>query len=417
MQCEGGYPCHSCISSGRSCKFEAAVQQSICFRHSAHGTSKCTLHPSRILTHQNENCIWQFFTSFLSRNDFTARPSDGQQILKSYIHKSAGLRNAIIAVGALDLSRHANYSPTAAAYYKQAVSSLRVQLSQNIDIDEATLWTSLLLAIFELMVDDTGTGFMLHFTKGLPALIRQRNFNCGETKCRQTLIHMIQMLEAMRSAPFWSNMEPTLLEDPLWQQMNQYTAGESSESQGFTILYNLMSRFLKWNNMVYAIVLAVLPEDMTFEDRQQLKLAARDGLDLYSQLEMWYIEHANRTETRTPLSLLSSIYHGATAVSISTIFDFPHFAHCGLLVPGSSTLNLNTKVDELCTLLRCALRTTNLAGILILWPLRVAGSKSIRKDQAHQILGMLREIRQQGFAVAQSFEHVLKEQWKQRVLL
>lgn len=377
----------------------------------------CTVHPSRVITYHNETCTWHFFSSFLPRNDFTARPSDEQQILKSYIHKSAGLRNAIIAVGALDLSRHAGYSLTAASYYKQAVSSLRVQLTLSTNIDDATLWTSLLLAIFELMSDTTGTGFMLHFTKGLPALVRQRNFDCGDTKCCQTLLQTIQMLEVMRSAPFWSNQESTLLEDPRWQQMTQCAVGESSETQGFNVLYILMSQFLKWNNMAYAILLTTVPKDMTLKDRQQLKFTAKEGQSLCYQLETWHIENANYTETQTPLSLLSTIYRCALALSITTIFNFPHFSYCKLSVPSSSTAALSIQVDELCMLLRRALRTTNLAGTLVLWPLRVAGTKSIREDQAHQVLEMLREIRQRGFAVAQSFEDVLVEQWRERGLL
>lgn len=267
------------------------------------------------------------------------------------------------------------------------------------------------------MSDTTGKGFMLHFTKGLPALLRQRNFSPDEINCRHTLLHTIQMLEAMRSAPFWRNKESTLLEDQPWQQMTQYATGESSANQGFTVLYNLMSHFLKFNNMVSAIVLTTAPEDMTLEDRQQLRSAAKDGRCLCYQLEKWYIQHVDGTDIQTLLLLLSKIYHRALVISMTAMFNFPHFVYCRLSVPSSSTAIINTEVDKLCMLLRRALRTTNLAGTSILWPLRVAGSNSISKDQAQQVLEMLREVRQRGFAVAQSFEEVLTEQWKRRFLL
>lgn len=372
--------------------------------------------PSGILTHQNETCIWHFFSSFLPRNDFTARRLDEQQVLKSYLHTSAGVRNAIVAVSALDLSRHADYSSMTAACYKQAVSSLRRQLYLGTCIDDGTLWTALLLAIFELMSDATGKNFMLHFTKGLPALIRQRNFNCGEQNRPQTLLHMIQMLEVMRSAPFWSNKEPTLLGDQYWQRMTQHAAGESSETRRFTKLYHLMGDFLTFNNMAYAIVLATAPDAMTLEDRQQLTSTADEGRNLRYQLEIWYIGHAKCMDPQTPLSLLCSIYYVTLAISMSAIFNVPHFAYCKLSVPASSAPTLSAQVDKLCMLVRCTLRTTNLAGTLVLWPLRVAGTNSIRIDQAQQVLEMLREIRRRGFSVAQSFEDVLTQQWKRRSL-
>ena len=68
-----------------------------------------------------------------------------------------------------------------------------------------------------------------------------------------------------------------MLEDQRWQQVTQHTPGESFETQSFTVLYNLMSHFLEFDNMVSAIVLTMAPEDMTLEDRQQLRSAAEDG--------------------------------------------------------------------------------------------------------------------------------------------
>lgn len=268
------------------------------------------------------------------------------------------------------------------------------------------------------MFDTTGAGFMVHFTKGLPALIRRRNLNRSETSHCQTLLHIIPMLEVMRSAPFWSNKEPTLLEDTRWQQTIQHAAGESPEAQAFIALYSLMRHFLKLNNTIYAIVLSVTPEDMTLEDRQHLRFTAEEGRSLCRQLETWYTEHIGCTKTPTSLSLLSSIYHRALAISMTAVFKSAHFTYCRLSVPDFSVAFMDSKqVDELCMLLRCALCTTNLAGVLVLWPLRVAGSNSISKDQVRDVLEMVREIRQRGFAVARSFEAVLMEQWKQKFLL
>lgn len=369
---------------------------------------------------QYEQCTSYFFSSFLARNDFTARPSNEQQVLKASIHKSAGVRNAVIAIGALELIRYSKkrFLPTAVTYYKQAVSSLRVQLTMPTDIDDATLWTSVLLALFELMSNNTGTSFMLHFTKGVPTLLQKRRLSGGQIGCCRSLLHTVQLLEVIRVASFWTYTQPTLLEDPYWQQIMQEIDAESLEAHGFTTLYVLMGHFLTLNNILSPIVLEVPPDETNPRQQQQLLYAATEGWKLHHELEMWYfIQVGSGFENHMPTSLLCNIYHCTLTITLVSIFNFPHFSYCDIHILSSSTAKMNSQVDDLCVLLRTALRRTNLAGILLFWPLRVAGAKSVRPDQALQVLGMLREIQERGFAVAQSFEDVLVEKWRQKSLL
>lgn len=371
------------------------------------------------MTYQYELYVSHFFSSFLPRNDFTARASNEQQVLKDWMLISASLKNAIIALGALDLTHHSkSYFPVAVAYYKQAVSSLRMQLSKATGISDATIWTSLLLSLFELMFDATGTGFMLHFTKGLPALLRGRTFDRTQIDCHRSLFHAVQMLEVMRAASFWSYDQPALVEDPGWQEKLEGAAGQSIDALEFAVLYALVGRTVSLSNVVSLIVLTVASDDMTFVQQQQLLNAAEQGLALQKDLEIWSSNRLSHGPgVCTPLSLLSSIFHCTLMISITTIFNFPHFRDRQMDFPSVSEVVLDVRVQELCALLNHALRHTNLAGILLLWPLRVAGSRSVRQDQARDILVMLQEIKGRGFAVAQSFEDVLVNKWKVRTFL
>lgn len=334
------------------------------------------------------------------------------------MHRSAGLRNVIIAIGALDLTRYQkSFLPIAAAYYKQAVSSLRLQLTMTAIVDDAVLSTSLLLALFELMFDSTGKGFMLHFTNGLPALLRERGFSYGRLESCRSLLQMVQMLEAMRAASFWSYTQPTLLEDPHWQETMQKAAGELPEDQAFAVLYVLMGRFVSLNNTLSTIVLKVASDNLTSKQRQMLLAATKEGWDLYHDLEMWHLNWIgkNSRNNSTSIFLFSEIYHCTLMISLTTIFNFPHFRDH--YVPSASATALDSQVNRLCTMLSSALHNTNVAGILLLWPLRVAGVKSLRRVQACQVLDMLREIKGRGFAVAQSFEDVLVAKWKHKMFL
>lgn len=336
------------------------------------------------------------------------------------MHKSAGLRNAIVAIGALDLTHHStSYLAIAIAYYKQAVSSLRLKLSTAEKVDDAALWTSLLLALFELMLDTTGTKFMLHFTTGLPALLRARGSrrDFSMSNCR-SLLHAVQMLEVMRGASFWSYTRPTLLEDPYWHQLMNDTDDPSTEAHSFAILYGLMRKFLMLNNSISGVVFTVTNMNLDDDQRQILQSTASEGLTLHYELQLWYIDHAQSdAEACTPISLLSKIYHHTLAINLPFIFNFPHFVEYREYVPSISATELSTLLDEICDLLNSALRKTNLAGILLLWPLRVAGARTSSAEQAGHVLEMLREIKRRGFAVAQSFEDILMKRWQEKSLV
>lgn len=298
-------------------------------------------------------------------------------------------------------------------YYKQAVSSLRLQLTATHNVDGATLWTALLLALYELMFDSTGSVFMVHFANGLPALLREQDFGCGRMDGCRSLIQTVQMLEVMRGASFWSYDQPTLLEDPRWQATIQEAAGESFEERKFVAIYAIAGRLVSLNNAVSAIVLVSSADDLTFEQVHRLSIAAEQGWKICHELCLWCADETDDDlQVHNSMSLLSNIYQSTLMIALTTIFNFSHFGNHGIQVPNASATEMNSQVDRLCNMLSGALSKTNLAGILLLWPLRVAGAKSVKDKQTTNVLAMLREIKRRGFSVAQDIEDVLLKKWQ-----
>lgn len=304
----------------------------------------------------------------------------------------------------------------AMAHYRQSISSLRSQLASASRIDDSALWTSLLLALFELMSETSGAGFMLHFTRGLPALLRNQKVDRDRARRCRFLLQSVQMLEVMRAASFWTYTQPTMSEDPDWQILMEEIAGDTSEAAHFSVLYALMGRLVTLNNLVSSIVLVTTCQDMKSGQGQQLLDATIEGWKLHQDLDTWSEQHTKSSDAFAPISIISNIYHMTLTINLMSIFSFPHFKELNLSVPTISDGSLEDRVDILIFLLETALRSTSLAGLLLLWPIRVAGAKATRQDQVSIVSDMLREIEQRGFVVAKNFEKVLTRQWKLKKL-
>lgn len=64
-----------------------------------------------------------------------------------------------------------------------------------------------------------------------------------------------------------------------------------------------------------------------------------------------------------------------------------------------------------------ALKTSRLAGALMFFPLRVAGSRAGGEEQRGEILGMLSRVAQKGFVVAGRLRDDLQEVWLERGMI
>jgi len=89
------------------------------------------------------------------------------------------------------------------------------------------------------------------------------------------------------------------------------------------------------------------------------------------------------------------------------------------LIPSPSlpSNDIQVHVNEILQQTEEALETTRLAGILFLFPLRVAGARTRNEAQRARILGMLDGISKSRFVVAQAFSEDLRGLWGSRALL
>jgi Fungal specific transcription factor domain len=154
-----------------------------------------------------------------------------------------------------------------------------------------------------------------------------------------------------------------------------------------------------------------------------LRHAAFEGLTLRSSLESWRVmasEYSARSQTLSPrfedLQMhLADIYYHAISIYLSGIFDH-HTVYTDLAIttPTLSQAQIDSHLDAILGGVDATLKHTNLAGVLFLFPLRVAGARAREKRQQETLVGLLKTIAQKGFRVSEAFITDLGELWTEQ---
>lgn len=115
------------------------------------------------------------------------------------------------------------------------------------------------------------------------------------------------------------------------------------------------------------------------------------------------------------ISLLSRIFLAATSIYLSGNFDYdtPHWKTLGVPTPTLASEETEAYTAEILHHSDLALRTTDISGILLLFPVRVAGARAIHHWQRQCVRTLLLMIGQR-FAVAKPFLEELDELWEWR---
>ena len=141
------------------------------------------------------------------------------------------------------------------------------------------------------------------------------------------------------------------------------------------------------------------------------------GHDIRSELSKWYINFQKWQELPHPSShdsqsILALTYFHAISIYLSGIYDY-HFEFLTLNTetPTLAQDVIQTHVDAILLQSLAALTKTNIAGILLFFPLRVVGARVTTVQGAEAILDMLAEITRRGFIVADAFTADLQHLW------
>ncbi|KAJ5152641.1 uncharacterized protein N7482_009119 [Penicillium canariense] len=440
IKCEGGFPCVHCIRQNTMC---IAQQQSghgmtqfvnktqrddfggghqifsqegtaIRNRHSSEA------HPLDFIGKDKGTRLLDYFASFIQENMFTTGFSTILPELLPLISTSPVLYHAVIAVGALDVNRHTcgralqGEKPPkvdAMTSYHKSMGILRSSLGKgNVTQREDILWATFFLGLFELLSDDSGEGWVTHMLYGTSRILQLAGPSDCMSSARRMFYDLFRVLEASRALLF---NEETILSQQCWLQLQNSLSSNSTGWDPMEEIITLMIEASSFSLRAGAII-DMIPQPERFTD-PAVALVAAEGLNLQETIYNWH--------TRTLLQLvqdgpdqnlnLALLYYHALLIFLSGNYDyFPYWDNipAPVLTPAEVCEHLST----ILYLSAEVLRHSKIPGVMLFFPVTVAGARARTIDQRFEILNLLDLVFSKGFVVANKIRDNLLERWAER---
>lgn len=239
-----------------------------------------------------------------------------------------------------------------------------------------------------------------------------------ENRNAQAFFFSVRVFEISRALIF---TEPTFLTKPEWRAaIDMYWIHNPNSWTPKEALFDILPQFgdLGIRTLQFVSDVQNMPQSA---HRDLATSLAQEGLTLQSRLLQWHSESihwissvANGDRQNTEMAVAYIYYHTVT-IFLDGIFSYhpPFTFDSSPPSPILSRATVNNHV-ELILALSQDLLTHGSAGILLFFPLRVAGARARDPATQSEILHLLQVITQRGFAVAQSFVDDLRDVWAER---
>ncbi|KAH8679029.1 hypothetical protein BGZ60DRAFT_402378 [Tricladium varicosporioides] len=441
IKCHGGFPCDYCTRTSIICVQPKTQPRSsdLVFVHVNNSSSNRSISRVSLSTSispavpldPDSKLSKHFFSAFLLANDFTTTNGFDCHSIARLSQSNSGLKNAVTAIVTLDASRRSQqlapekkHAARAMALnaYRNSLASLRRDLEdQNILDNSAFLWSTFLLGIFELMYDVTGEGWVKHILYGTSKILQLRGPAAHASGSGRSFFLTFRVFEVCRALIY---NDSTFLDQPGWRLLMEeiWTGSGAVDWHPREALLNLMISCSSLSMRGHALD-HLVPQPTTNE----LLGIVNEGLSIQSSLLSWSeearqwsasdsngVRNTSNNETHNSASLVAEIYYHASLIFLSGIFDYRSHHWKEVSTPSLPAIEIQNHVAAILSLSKRALNTTRIAGVLLFFPLRVAGARVRTVEEQQEILSMLHDIESRNFVVAGAFVEDLNSLWASR---
>lgn len=269
------------------------------------------------------------------------------------------------------------------------------------------------------MCDPTGDNWLSHFLHGTCAILQLQHpssLACQDqhSKYTRTFFLTTRIFEISRALIY---SEPTFLSDPAWTDAlaRHWSTEGAAVWHPMETLFDMLPRFseLSIRALYFCDSEAMsMPDQVRFHRARDL---GTEGLWLQQLLQQWWEmsstwQHASH-EPDWKL-LVGHIYYHAISIYISGTYDY----HTYWNQPGSPKAPILARSEvewHARNILRLSreLLACGVAGVLLFFPLRVAGARVRNGRERGDILRLLQAVVQRGYVVADAFTSDLAELW------
>lgn len=273
------------------------------------------------------------------------------------------------------------------------------------------------------MRDHTGENWLAHFLNGTGTLLRLQGPDfLGHQDKRaehcQTFFFSARIFEISRALIY---TRPTFLAAPEWSTaIEAYWTRHVDTWTPKEILFDMLPRFVDLAMRTLDFVdQAEINERPGPEQDQRASSLAQEGLLLRSVLLHLYMDSllpaSLDNQDKSLEILLASVYYHTISIYLDGVFSY-HMPFTAAHAPASPILDRTAIGDHVANILNLSqeLLAQGTAGILLFFPLRVAGARASNHGLQTKILILLHTIVQRGFMVASSFVEDLNRLWVQR---
>lgn len=270
------------------------------------------------------------------------------------------------------------------------------------------------------MRDQTGSNWIAHFLNGTSTMLRVQGpemltLQDKDSQHRQTFFFSTRIFEISRALIF---TEPTFLATPKWSAAIEiYWVHHSDAWTPKEALFDVLPQFVDLALRTLSFVEHA--QNMLRQDHDRCAISlAQEGLVLQSSLFQWHLDFL----LSTPLNVgndgqiaeirIAQVYYHTISIYLDGIYSYhsPFTAHPAPVSPILDRDTIGPHVAKILSLTQ-ELLAQGAAGILLFFPLRVAGARAYDPWTRAEILRLLHTIVQRGFAVALSFIEDLSDLW------
>jgi len=269
------------------------------------------------------------------------------------------------------------------------------------------------------MCDASGTNWLSHFLHGTCAILRLQPPSClalpdQKNTQKRNFFLSARIFEISRALIY---SEPTFLSQPVWTTaLAELWTGEGAALwHPKEALFDMLPSFSELSIRTFQfceLEAEYLQEEVQAERARYL---AAEGLLLQQSLHEWWEvsncwQHAS--DASDPELLVAHIYYHAVSIYLSGTYDY-HVHWTKPMAPCAPILarsQIEWHMRQILWLSR-ELLANGVAGVLLFFPLRVAGARVRDAHHMHEVLDLFRSVLQRGYAVADAMIADLSELW------
>ncbi|KID63407.1 C6 finger domain protein, partial [Metarhizium hybridum] len=420
-QCQGGSPCHHCTRTGKTCEPQMPATSSDSFQFVAYESTRRTT-PKLALpaaVNDREGTYLGHFVAVIRNCHFTARFPLAATALLPVMRGHDHLSHVAVALGALDAHRRAQVgtspdypSPRTVAFtrYQRALASLQDELgSSDAPQRDDVLWTTFLLGLFELMAEPSGDRWTRHMLYGTGRMLQLSNMSRGASPLKQMLFDAFQVLEANRAIMYGVE---TFLSENRWTVVRKTLFLRAGQCAGLPMddMITLMLYTASFSQSFFARIQQIPePERCTHPSIGEL---GRQGIHVQGLLNTWYLQHGSALHSKSTAHecRLALIYYHTLLLFLSRNYTYyPCWA--GKATPLLSHSAISDHARSIVALIDQLLQSSNVPGVMLLFPLRVVGSLLTETEARMGVVAQLNTIYWKGYVVADRVKVDLHDLW------